>query len=88
VVNAWRRLSPESFDTDRAARGSGAVHADAVVLANILRADAHAHRPLPADSERPQAVAVLAAPPRPSRNCALTGASTTAASSRPLPRPA
>lgn len=35
-------------------------HADAVVLANILRTDAHAHRPLPADSERAQAVAVLA----------------------------
>jgi transposase len=35
-------------------------HADAVVLANILRTDAHAHRPLPADSELAQAVAVLA----------------------------
>jgi transposase len=34
--------------------------ADAVVLANILRTDAHAHRPLPADSELAQAVAVLA----------------------------
>lgn len=35
-------------------------HGDAVVLANILRTDAHAHRPLPADSELVQAVAVLA----------------------------
>ncbi|MEV8504592.1 IS110 family transposase [Actinoplanes sp. NPDC051475] len=35
-------------------------HADAVVLANILRTDAHAHRPLPRDSELVQAVAVLA----------------------------
>jgi transposase len=35
-------------------------HADAVVLANILRTDAHAHRLLPADSELAQAVAVLA----------------------------
>jgi Transposase len=35
-------------------------HADAVVLANILRTNAHAHRPLPGDSERVQAVAVLA----------------------------
>jgi Transposase len=34
--------------------------ADAVVLANILRTDAHAHRPLPADSELVQAIAVLA----------------------------
>jgi transposase len=33
---------------------------DAVVLAGILRTDAHAHRPLPADSELVQAIAVLA----------------------------
>jgi Transposase len=31
-----------------------------LVLANILRTDAHAHRPLPQDSERAQAIAVLA----------------------------
>ena len=35
-------------------------HADAVALANILRTDADAHRPLPADSELAQAIAVLA----------------------------
>src|SRR5258707_1456300 len=35
-------------------------HGDAVVLAGILRPDAHAHRPLPADSELAQAIAVLA----------------------------
>ena len=35
-------------------------HGDAVVLAGILRTDAHAHRPLPADSELAQAIAVLA----------------------------
>ena len=35
-------------------------HADAVALANILRTDARAHRPLPADSELVQAIAVLA----------------------------
>src|SRR5579859_6153421 len=35
-------------------------HGDAVVLANILRTDSHAHRPLPADSELAQAIAVLA----------------------------
>src|SRR5579884_1840304 len=34
--------------------------ADARVLADILRTDRHAHRPLPADSEAGQAVAVLA----------------------------
>jgi Transposase/Transposase IS116/IS110/IS902 family len=35
-------------------------HGDAVVLANILRTDRHAHRPLPADTELAQAIAVLA----------------------------
>jgi transposase len=35
-------------------------HGDAVVLANILRTDMHAHRPLSADSELAQAIAVLA----------------------------
>ena len=35
-------------------------HGDAVVLANILRTDAHVHRPLPADTELAQAIAVLA----------------------------
>ncbi|WP_323180641.1 IS110 family transposase [Streptomyces atratus] len=35
-------------------------HLDAMVLANILRADAAAHRQLPADTELAQAVAVLA----------------------------
>ncbi|MBN9743415.1 IS110 family transposase [Amycolatopsis sp. A1MSW2902] len=33
---------------------------DAIVLANILRTDAHAHRPLPANTELAQAIAVLA----------------------------
>jgi hypothetical protein len=35
-------------------------HGDAVVLANILRTDMHAHRPLPAGTEPAQAIAVLA----------------------------
>ena len=35
-------------------------HTDAMVLANILRTDIHAHRPLPADTELTRAVAVLA----------------------------
>jgi hypothetical protein len=35
-------------------------HGDAVVLANIPRTAAHAHRPLPADTELAQAIAVLA----------------------------
>jgi transposase len=35
-------------------------HGDAVVLASVLRTDLHVHRPLPADSELAQAIAVLA----------------------------
>ena len=35
-------------------------HVDAMTLANILRTDAHMHRPLPADSELARAIAVLA----------------------------
>jgi transposase len=35
-------------------------HADAMLLANILRTDAAVHRPLPADSELVQAIGVLA----------------------------
>jgi transposase len=42
------------------AAGRKSDHGDAVVLANVLRTDMHAHRPLPADSELAQAVAVLA----------------------------
>jgi hypothetical protein len=35
-------------------------HADAMVLANILRTDQQRHRPLPADSELARSIAVLA----------------------------
>ena len=35
-------------------------HGDSFVLAGVLRTDLHAHRPLPADSELAQAIAVLA----------------------------
>ncbi len=34
--------------------------ADALMLANVLRTDGHAHRPLPKDSELVRSVAVLA----------------------------
>ncbi len=55
-------------------------HLDAMVLANILRTDAAAHRQLPRDSELAQAIAVLAEPsrtrsgiaPRPVTNSAPT----------------
>ena len=35
-------------------------HGDSFVLASVLRTDLHAHRPLPADTELAQAIAVLA----------------------------
>jgi transposase len=35
-------------------------HGDSLVLASVLRTDLHAHRPLPADTELAQAIAVLA----------------------------
>jgi hypothetical protein len=69
-------------------------HGDAVVLANILRTDAHAHRPLPADSELAQAIAVLARGPSKTRSgpaparttsSAPTCASTSPPSSPPSP---
>ena len=40
--------------------GKKSDHGDSIVLANVLRTDLHAHRPLPADSELAQAIAVLA----------------------------
>jgi transposase len=42
------------------AAGAKSDKLDAAVLAGILRTDLHAHRPLPADSELAQAIAVLA----------------------------
>ena len=40
--------------------GKKSDHGDSVVLANVLRTDLGMHRPLPADSELAQAIAVLA----------------------------
>src|ERR1700751_5637380 len=40
--------------------GKKSDHGDSIVLANVLRTDLHAHRPLPAGSELAQAIAVLA----------------------------
>jgi transposase len=44
----------------RSVAGRKSDHGDAVVLADVLRTDLHAHRPLPADTELAQAIAVLA----------------------------
>jgi hypothetical protein len=70
-------------------------HGDAVVLANILRTDLHAHRPLPADSELAQASPCWPAPSRtqsetaspPTTSSARTCAGTTPASWPPSPPP-
>lgn len=43
-----------------AVTGRKSDHGDSFVLANVLRTDMHAHRPLPGDSELAQAIAVLA----------------------------
>jgi transposase len=56
-------VNPKAVDRYRdrhhLARGKSDA-ADAMVLANILRTDAHLHRPLPADSHTAQAIEVLA----------------------------
>jgi hypothetical protein len=67
-----------------AVAGRKSDHLDAMVLANILRTDAAAHRTLPADSELAQAIAVLAraqqdavwTAPRPATNSRRTCVST------------
>jgi Transposase len=51
VSRYWKRHTVARAKSD---------HADAVVLANILRTDASAHRLLPSDTELVQAIAVLA----------------------------
>ena len=74
--------------------GKKSDHGDSFVLANVLRTDLHAHRPLPADTELAQAIAVLAraqqtpsgTAPRPATGSAPTCASTTPPSWPPSPR--
>ena len=62
---------------------------DAFVLANILRTDLAAHRPLPADSELAQALAVLArAPARRRLGTDLRAQQAALAAARVLPSPA
>jgi hypothetical protein len=70
-------------------------HGDAYVLANILRTDQELHRPLPADSELAQAIAVLARAQQDAvwdrttahNSSAPTCASTIPGSSQPSPAP-
>jgi transposase len=53
-------LSASRYRSRHQVSGAKSDAADAVLLANILRTDAAAHRPLPADTELAQAVRVLA----------------------------
>jgi transposase len=59
-VYAINPLAVARYRERHAVSGKKSDHADAVVLANILRTDRVAHRPLPADSELVRAIAVLA----------------------------
>jgi hypothetical protein len=65
-LRATRRVYPVNpmavarYRDRHSVAGRKSDHGDAVVLANILRTDLPAHRPLPADSELAQAIAVLA----------------------------
>ena len=73
--------------------GKKSDHADAMVLANILRTDKHLHRALPADTELARSIAVLARASqdatwrrtRARTGCAHCCASTTRPSCRPSP---
>jgi transposase len=59
-VYAINPLAVARYRERHAVSGKKSDHADAVVLANILRTDRVAHRPLPTDSELVRAIAVLA----------------------------
>jgi transposase len=59
-VYAINPMAAARYRDRRAVTRKKSDHLDALVLANILRTDADAHRRLPADSELVQAVAVLA----------------------------
>jgi transposase len=59
-VYAINPLAVSRYRDRHGVAGAKSDHADAVVLAGILRTDQAAHRPLPADSELVQAIAVLA----------------------------
>jgi transposase len=59
-VYAINPLAVARYRERHAMSGRKSDHADALLLANILRVDLAEHRPLPADSELVQAIAVLA----------------------------
>lgn len=59
-IYAINPMSAARYRDRAAVTGKKSDHLDATVLANILRTDANIHRPLPADTELAQAVAILA----------------------------
>ena len=60
TIYAINPLSASRYRSRHQVSGAKSDPADAVLLANIIRTDAAAHRPLPADTELAQAVRVLA----------------------------
>jgi transposase len=59
-ISAINPLAVARYRQRHAFSGRKSDHADALVLANILRTDRAAHRPLPVDPELVRAIAVLA----------------------------
>jgi len=59
-VYAINPFSASRYRDRHSASGRKSDHGDAMVLANVLRTDRDAHRPLPADTELAQAITVLA----------------------------
>jgi transposase len=59
-VYAINPMAAARYRDRTAVTGKKSDHLDATVLANILRTDADIHRPLPADTELAQAIAVIA----------------------------
>jgi transposase len=59
-VYAINPMAAARYRDRSAVTGKKSDHLDATVLANILRTDAAAHRPLPTDSELVQSIAILA----------------------------
>jgi transposase len=60
VIYPINPLAASRYRTRRAVSGAKSDATDAVLLANIVRTDRDAHRPLPADTELAQAIRVLA----------------------------
>ena len=60
VIYPINPLAASRYRARHAVSGAKSDATDAVLLANILRTDADAHRPLPADTELAQAIRVLA----------------------------